>query len=297
MTVIYVEAFASEETHQRYTELPGHLDGQATRSGDRAHYGYFCGQTLLQDLEAAAAAHHHDMLREWQSSFEQRPSDELVGGVVPPDVLLERQEVTCRVEERCCVQPTRGFEEPLRLPELLRQRVEHLRRKLRSRRYHGTAAQLELLQARFAAHSAGARGVEVALQGFEVVIAVAPQLHVYYVVVLLGVEICIHAVADLEDILGRANDSFPIQEPSSELEVRSRRAHGDRYRPAHVAGDQTDLHGLFGGQSVWANAYAALLDHPHPDPGLATAPAGFACSLRSLQHALSARGSLIPTKV
>src|SRR4051794_30771177 len=139
---IYVEAIPSQEADQRHPELPGHVHGQAARGGDSAHYGYPRDQALLQDLEAAPPADHHDVVREGQPALQQRPSDELVGGVVPPHVLSESEEVSLLIEERRRVQPARRLKEPLRLPELLRQRVDRLRIYLRPRRYDGAAAQL-----------------------------------------------------------------------------------------------------------------------------------------------------------
>src|ERR671920_2502248 len=123
-----------------------------------------------------------------------RPTDELVGCVVTAHVLSKRHQLALPVEERRRVQPARRLEKALCLPKLLRQRVDLLWRYLRSRRYHGAAAQLQLLQARLAAHPAGARGVEVALQRPGVVRMAAPELHIHYVVLLLGVDV--DAVAD-----------------------------------------------------------------------------------------------------
>src|SRR5206468_1906180 len=141
-------------------------------------------------------------------------------------VLLENDEMSIRIEECRRMQPARRLEEPLRLPELLRQRVDRLRSHLRTGRYHRTAAQLQLLQARFAAYTTGARRVEVALQRAQIVGEVAAELHVHDVVLLLGVEVGIHAVADLEDVVERGDDPLPVQKPGGELEVRSRSPHG-----------------------------------------------------------------------
>src|SRR5829696_3282692 len=138
-------------------------------------------------------------------AFEQRPPDKFVGGVVAAYVLLEGYKVSLRVEERRRVQPTCRLEESLRLSELAWQRVDHLCRNLRSCRGHRATAQFQLFEARLPTHTAGARRVEVAFQGPEVVAAAVTQLHVHYVVLLLGVEVGIHTVADLEDVLGRGD--------------------------------------------------------------------------------------------
>src|SRR3712207_4561657 len=193
---IYVESVASQEPDERHIEAPRHVHRQAARSGDRAHDGHPGREALFRSLEAAAAADHDDVVAQRQSPLQERPPDELVGRIVAADVFPEREEVALGVEEGGRVQPARRLEEPLRLPELLRQGIDGLRRDLRSRRDHGTAAQLQLLQALLAAHAAGTSGVEVAFEWTEIVV-VAAQLDVHDVVALLGVHLGIDAVADL----------------------------------------------------------------------------------------------------
>src|SRR3712207_9419516 len=98
------------------------------------------------------------------------------------------------------VQPAGSLEETLRLAQLLGEAVELLRRHLGTGPDHRTPPQLELLQARLAAHPAGARGVEVALEGAQVVVPAFPKLDVDYVVLLLGVDVRVYAVE-----IGRAS--------------------------------------------------------------------------------------------
>src|SRR5918998_3361611 len=160
---IYVEPFASQETNEGHVESPRHVHREAARGGDRAHDGHPGREALLQDLEAAATADHDDVVAQGQPSLQERPADELVCGVVASHVLLEGDEVASCIEERRRVQPSCRLEESLRPSELRRQGVDGLWGDHWSRRDHGAAAQLELLQARLAADTAGASSVEVAL--------------------------------------------------------------------------------------------------------------------------------------
>src|SRR5215211_915441 len=206
-----IKSVTAQETHERHVEPSGHVHRQAARRGDRAHDGHPGHEALLQDLEAAAAADHDDVPAQRQPPLQERPPYELVGGVVASHVLSERDQVPLRVEERRRVQAARHLEEPLRLPELLRQGVDSLRSNLRTRWDHGAAAQLELLQALLAAHAAGARGVEMTLQRAKIVVPSAPQLHVHDVVPLLGVEVSVHAVADLLYVIGGGEDALAVE--------------------------------------------------------------------------------------
>src|SRR5918998_2434550 len=243
---IYVEPFASQETNEGHVESPRHVHREAARGGDRAHDGHPGREALLQDLEAAAPADHDDVIAQGQPPLEKSPSEELVGGVVAADVLPQRHEPPLRVEERGSVQPARRLEEPLRLTQLLRQGVDGLCGYLRSGWDHGAPAQLELLQASLAAHAAGARGVEVALQEAGVVVVAAAELHVYDVVALLGIHVGVDAVADPSYVLGGGDHALAVQEPGGELEVGARRSHGYGDGQPGAAGDEAHLHRFLG---------------------------------------------------
>src|SRR5215217_6051617 len=222
-----VEPVAAQKSDEGHPEFTGHIHRQAARRGDRADDGHTGREALLQDLEAAAPADHDGVIPQRQSSLEESPPEELVGRVVAPHVFPEGYEISLRAEVRRRVQPAGSLEETLRLAQLLGEDVDRLRRHLRSRRDHGAPAELELLQARLAAHTAGARGVEVALEGPQVVLPATAQLHVDDVVLLLGVDVRVHAVADLLYLLWRRDDALTVQKPRGELEVRPRRPHGD----------------------------------------------------------------------
>src|SRR4028118_1055213 len=64
MPTIYIEASASQEADQGHPELPGYVHSEAARGGDGAHDGHPGGQALLQNLETAAPADHHHVIRE-----------------------------------------------------------------------------------------------------------------------------------------------------------------------------------------------------------------------------------------
>src|SRR3712207_607149 len=130
------------------------------------------------------------------------------------------------------------LEESLRLPEFSWQGIDGLCGDHRSRWDHGAAAQLELFEARLAAHPAGARGVEVALQTAEVVVAPAAEIDVYDVITLLCVHIGVVAVTDLLYVVRRGDDALAVKKARGELEVRARRTHGDGDGLSGTAGDQ-----------------------------------------------------------
>src|SRR5215218_6788535 len=76
---IYVESIISQETYEGHVELPRHVYREAARRGDGAHDGHPGCKTLLQDLVAAAAAHHDDVPSQGQPPLQECPADELVG--------------------------------------------------------------------------------------------------------------------------------------------------------------------------------------------------------------------------
>src|SRR5829696_8965405 len=174
-----VEPAPAQEPDEGHPELPGHVDGEAARGGDGAHDRSAGHQGLLQDLEAAATADHDYVLRQRQPALQKRPADELVRGVVPSDVLPERDELSFLIEERRRVQAARRVEEPLRLPEFVRQGVDGLWLNQRTRRDDRATTQLQLLEACLAAHAAGARGVEMPLERTQVELTPASQLDVH----------------------------------------------------------------------------------------------------------------------
>src|SRR5215211_8625020 len=138
---LHVEPALAQEAHEGHPELPGDVDGEAARGGDGANEGHARHQALLQDLEAAAPADHDDVIRERQPAFQERPPYELVRRVVPPHVFPQREKIPSCGEQRRRVQPTRRFEEPLRLPQLLRQGVDGLGQYLGPGRHDRAAAQ------------------------------------------------------------------------------------------------------------------------------------------------------------
>src|SRR5918998_1556543 len=117
---VHVELATAQEPDEGHPKLPSHVYRQAARRGDGAHDGHPGHETLLHYLVAATSAHHDYVVSQRQASLQERPADELVGGVVTADVLPEGDELSPRVEERRRVQPTRRLEEPLLRPELLR---------------------------------------------------------------------------------------------------------------------------------------------------------------------------------
>src|SRR5262249_58976808 len=88
----------------------------------------------------------------------------------------------------------------------------------------------EGLEAGLSADSAGARGVEVTLQGLQVRQNVAVKVDVHDVVALVLVEIGLLAMGDAADFIAAPDDPLAVEEPRRELEVRPRSTHGDRHR-------------------------------------------------------------------
>src|SRR5215204_5566512 len=59
---VYVESPLAQEPDECHTEFLRHIDREAARGGDGAHDGHARREALLQDLEAAAPAHRHDVV-------------------------------------------------------------------------------------------------------------------------------------------------------------------------------------------------------------------------------------------
>src|SRR3712207_7445615 len=91
---VHVELATAQEPDEGHPKLPSHVHRQAARRGDGAHDGHPGHETLLHYLVAATSAHHDYVVSQRQTSFQERPADELVGGVVTADVLPEDRKST-----------------------------------------------------------------------------------------------------------------------------------------------------------------------------------------------------------
>src|SRR5712692_3653607 len=284
---IDVEPVTAQEADEGDAELARQRHGQAAGRGDGADDRHPRHQRLLDDLEAAPAADHHDVAAQGQPAAEQRPAYYLIERVVPSDVLPDREQVSLGVEERGGVEPAGGVEDPLARAQPFGKRAQHLGVHLRPGRNDGTAAHAQGFQAGLAADSAGAGGVEVTLQGLKVRQRVAPKVDVDDVVALVVVEAGLAAMRDAADLIGAPDDPLAVEEPRRELEVGPRSAHGDRHRPMPGAlapppedgkrtlaprdsrRPQADLQRLLGGELVRPRPGLSRLHDP--DAGLALA--------------------------
>ena len=121
-----VEAAAADEADQRDAGFLGQLDRQARRRrhrGDERHAGQ---PRLLQDLERGAAADEQQRVAGRQPAGQQPPADDLVDGVVPPDVLGGVDDVAVERAQRGGVQAAGGGERLLERREARRQRADRV---------------------------------------------------------------------------------------------------------------------------------------------------------------------------
>jgi hypothetical protein len=112
----------------------------------------------------------------------------------------------------------------------------------------------------------------VAFQRVQVRHGAGGEADVDDVVLLLGVDLRVGAVAEPADVVAAADHALAVQEPGGQLEVRAWRAHGHRDRRGDAARVQADLQRLLGGEVVGAGVPLAVGDRDDPCPGLAARP-------------------------
>src|SRR6185369_15506585 len=84
---IHVEPVAAQEADEGDPEFTCQRYGQAAGRGYGANDGHPRHERFLEDLEAAPAADHDDVVTQRQLALEERPAHELVERVVPSHVL------------------------------------------------------------------------------------------------------------------------------------------------------------------------------------------------------------------
>src|SRR5262249_5446492 len=82
-----VEALLAQESDQRHARGLRQLDSETGRSGDGSHDRDARGVRFLNNFEPCAARNHQDGGRERQRRSEKGASHQLVGGIMPTDIL------------------------------------------------------------------------------------------------------------------------------------------------------------------------------------------------------------------
>ena len=104
---------------------------------------------------------HEDVPGEREPALAQRPAEDLVDGVVPPDVLAGDEQLAADGEQACGVEAAGAVERLLGRAQAARETAQHRGVDLRGVLGHGIPARrLERVDAGGAAHTAGTRGDE-----------------------------------------------------------------------------------------------------------------------------------------
>jgi hypothetical protein len=122
---IYVHGAAAQEPDQGQARLLGELGGQRRRRGHRGQDRDARGHGLLDELERGPSADQQNAAGQRQLPLAQRPADHLVDGIVPADVLAQRQQLAIGREQPGRVQPAGRREHSLRGAEPVRQPGQH----------------------------------------------------------------------------------------------------------------------------------------------------------------------------
>src|SRR5213592_4570152 len=123
---VHVESLASRKSDERHAELVRQGDRQAGGRPDRDDERHARDGGLLHDLEARAAAHGEDPVRQRDAVREELFADDLVDRIVPADVLPHATAAARGVEQPRGVESARLREERLPGPEALRDRGDRL---------------------------------------------------------------------------------------------------------------------------------------------------------------------------
>src|SRR5690606_28574958 len=98
-----------------------------------------------------------DSVPQGDASLQQRPADQLIERVVPPDIFPQRQELPGRIEQRRGMQAARPREDSLALAQRLRQPVERFDWDLRPGGQWLQPREAQRVETRLAAHATRAR--------------------------------------------------------------------------------------------------------------------------------------------
>ena len=257
-----VEAVAAQEAHQGHAQPLRGLHGEVARGGDGGEQRDARDGRLLDELEAGPARDQQHPVVERQLAGQQPAPDELVQGVVPADVLAQRDERPVGGEQPRRVEAAGGTEDGLTVAEARRQREQRRRGHDRAVR-DGRAADLHLVQRGLAADAAGRRGHEVAAR--DACRVQGPGQADHDVVVGAGVGPRIRDV-DGDDVPAAVDQALRQQEPGRELRLVTRGAHGDRDVDGVLPGAAgADRHGLLAGQPVVAGLGHAGAPRRHAD--------------------------------
>jgi hypothetical protein len=95
----------AQKTHQCQAGSHRQIDSQARRRANGCENADAGAQCLLRELKTCAAAQQNDVLIERQSSGKQILTDQLVEGVVTPDILRHRHESAGKIKQGGGVDP------------------------------------------------------------------------------------------------------------------------------------------------------------------------------------------------
>src|SRR5580704_10668658 len=108
-----VHGRAAQEPDQGETCFLGQVDGERGRRGDRSEQRDAAQDRLLHQLEGRASADQQHAPGKREPVREERPAHQLVHGVVPADILADRDELTGAGEQSSGVQAARAGEHAL----------------------------------------------------------------------------------------------------------------------------------------------------------------------------------------
>src|ERR1700730_7645771 len=149
------EAPSAQEADQSQSQFARQLNRETRRRGDRRQQRNSGGNRFLYDLEPAAAADQQHVTTEWQMAAEQRPTDDLVHGVVPADVLAQDEQFARRSKKRRGMQSAGSTEDRLRFAQNWRQLAKYFGIEQQCGRGTPQAPSPELRDGRLPAHTAG----------------------------------------------------------------------------------------------------------------------------------------------
>ena len=108
---------AAQKADQRQSQFARQLHRKTRRRGHGRQERNASAYRFLHDLEPATTADHKRVTAERQTATEQRPTDDLVHGIVSADVFAQGEQVAVAGEKRRCMQPTGSAKNGLRLPQ------------------------------------------------------------------------------------------------------------------------------------------------------------------------------------
>lgn len=243
-----VEAVVAEESDEGLAGGAGELDGEAGRGGDSGDEGDAGREGFLDDFEGDPSGKEEDVLSERERALKDGVSDDLVDGVVAPDVLAQDPEVPAEVEQGGGMEPTGGIESGLCRPHAVRQREQPLGRDGEGV-VDGRMALPDCVDGGLATQAAGGNGKHVPGQTCEVDDEVGAKLDVEDRAMRIA-----RVTVETRDVGGVAQEAFGDKEAGGEFLVVPRCAERD----GHRARIDADFEGFLDGELVVAVHPAAL---------------------------------------